>query len=204
MRHLLLLPLLSIGTLAWAASPASPAYPASQAQSSAQVPAAAEAGAGLSEDPAAELARPRIEQQKAWETLNNLNPLGIDYQKGAKGVAAGTGPFEQLNKILSQPAVQAYLRFFTNPVFSKGFDQIINSPQRMTLLYAELGFVVFMMLFRAWRFSKSSALDQRLWTRLWTLLDVRGGSGRGRALGCAGRSVLPDPGRSAGRADDAI
>jgi hypothetical protein len=142
--------------------------PVAVAPGNAAAPAPAPSSPSSGDDAVDELTRLRAEQQKAWETINGNNPLSAGFGQGSGGVGAGTGPFEQINKILSQPAVQGYLKFFTNPAFSKGVDQIMNSPQRMTLLYVEIGFAVFMLIFRAWRFSKSAGWAGRLWTKVWT------------------------------------
>jgi hypothetical protein len=123
-----------------------------------------------SDDPAAELIRLRAEQSKAYESLNALNPFSESYGKIQGAVTAATGPVAQLQKLLSQPAVQGYLKLFSSPAFSQGVDQVLKSPSRMTLLYAELGWIVFMLIFRAWRFSKSTHWAARLWTRFWTFV----------------------------------
>jgi hypothetical protein len=194
MRFIVLLPCFAIAASAWGAPPSAIHYGSMggnvsvfhvAAQPAARPPAT-EAGAPAAyanpsapqgqvatngdDDAVIELTRLRAEQQKAWETINGNNPLSASFGTGVPGTSAGTGPFEQINKILSQPAVQAYMKFFTNPIFSKGVDQIIKSPQRMTLLYVEIGLVVFMLIFRAWRFSKSTHWVGRLWTKIWTLV----------------------------------
>lgn len=132
--------------------------PSSRAQA---VPAAATAEA--------ELEQLRAAQQNSWSGINNLNPFSAEAgKKPAASVAVLPGPFEQLTQLLNQPAVQGYLKLFSNPTFSKGIDEVIKSPRRMTLLYAQIGFIVFMMFFRAWRFSKSTHWIKKLWTQLWT------------------------------------
>jgi hypothetical protein len=125
--------------------------------------------AGTVEDVAAEIEREKAAQTAAWAGLNNLNPFNPDAGKNP-AVAGQPGPFEQLNRLLSQPAVQGYLKLFSNPTFARGVDQIIQSPRRMTLLYVQLGFIVFMMFFRAWRFSKTTSWIKKLWTQFWTFV----------------------------------
>ena len=115
----------------------------------------------------AELTRMRAEQQKAWATINANNPFSSGLSPG--GVQAGTGPFAQINHLLSQPAIQAYMRFFNSPAFSKGYEQVVHSPNRMMLLYSELGLFVLLLILRAWRYSKCVHWAAKLWVRIWTL-----------------------------------
>ena len=128
------------------------------------------------DDASVEALRLRVEQQKAYQSLNNVNPMSTEYDPNS-GVTAGTGPAGDFQRLLAQPAVQSYLKIFSNPVFSKGVDQVLKSPRRMELLYAELGFIVFMIIFRAWRFSKCTHWTGKLWTSIWTFGFFWVGSG---------------------------
>ncbi len=122
----------------------------------------------LDDDPVGDILKQQIHAQHALESLNTLNPMSAQYGKKA-AVVAVTGPYAELHKLLSHPAVQSYLKFFSNPVFMKGVDQVRNHPNRMELLYVELGWVLFMIVLKAWRSSKVSHWIGRVWLKLWTL-----------------------------------
>jgi hypothetical protein len=136
----------------------------------------ASAGGNSTEDSAAELIRIHDQQKKAYQQLNNLNPFSAEYQKDPAGAAAATGPLAQITQLLAQPAVQGYLRFFQNPVFAEAIDQILKSPRRNIVLYSELGWIVFMLLLRTWRMSRSTRFFAHLWTNFWTFALFWGGA----------------------------
>ncbi|MGZ3689042.1 MAG: hypothetical protein ACXVBW_12125 [Bdellovibrionota bacterium] len=145
--------------------------PAPQSPQAHQKGARADGGA---EQDVSELVKKQAEDQKAYGSLNNLNPMSADYGKMAalpgNPAVAPTGPIGQLYKLLSNPAVQGYLKFFNNPVFSAGAEQIMKHPNRMVLLYVEAGWMLFMFIFRTWRLSKLSVSrwGAILWVNFWT------------------------------------
>jgi hypothetical protein len=160
------------------------ATPPANAAQTAQTVQAAKA-AGTVEDAAAELERVRAEQRNSWSSLGAMNPLapGTAAGTGAAGpggavsaadpMAGLSGPFAQLGQLLQSPLVQGYLKLFSNPVFARGADQLVQAfkgPKRLRLLYAQIGFILFILVLRAWRFSKSTHWLKRLWTQAWTFL----------------------------------
>ncbi|OFZ79284.1 MAG: hypothetical protein A3K03_05795 [Bdellovibrionales bacterium RIFOXYD1_FULL_44_7] len=122
-------------------------------------------------DSAEELVKQRAEIQKAYESLNTLNPFSETYGNVAPPDRHTLeGQMEQLQTLLSNPAVQGYLKLFTNPAFSRGMTEIYNHPSRMTLLYSEIGLLVFMVLFRAWRLSKAKHWLRKVWVNSYTFV----------------------------------
>jgi hypothetical protein len=126
-------------------------------------------GHALAQDPVDELTRSRAEMQKAYDQLNNMNPLSADYQKTAP-VTAATGPFADLNRLLSQPAVQGYLKFWSNPVFAKAVDEVMKHPNRNWVLYGEIGWVLFMLFLRTWRLARAKSVIAKVYANLWTFM----------------------------------
>jgi hypothetical protein len=135
-------------------------------------------------DPNADLMQSRAQMQQAYQALNAMNPLSGEYGKnGASGGVPGlpgvdaTGPnaemlerIASLQKILSNPAVHTYLKLFNNPAFSRGMSDIVQHPNRMTLLYVEIGLLIFMLIFRAWRYSKVTHWFRRLIIKFYTFI----------------------------------
>jgi hypothetical protein len=124
-----------------------------------------------------ELQRARDEYQKAFQSLNHLNPFSAGYgeKKDLDPLQEGGEAFEQfgdsgkqLAELLNHPAVQGYLRFFQNPEFSEGMRGLAEHPRRNTLFIAQAVFFLLFIIFRAWRTSKSGGWFGRLWTKTWT------------------------------------
>lgn len=63
-------------------------------------------------------------------------------------------------------------RFFSSPVFTHNLHELLNHPQRNSVLYSELAFLVVFLVFRSWRKSKGFALGWigSLLFQLWTAL----------------------------------
>jgi hypothetical protein len=146
------------------------AAPAPAAQGAPQAAQAPSASPG-NEDAAIEAERARAELQKAYEQINAMNPLSATYGKGLPAGASdipADSPIANMQRLLSNPAVQGYLKFFSNPFFSKGLEQIMNSPKRANLAYGELGLILFVLVLRAWRQAKANHWLKRLWVSVWT------------------------------------
>jgi hypothetical protein len=124
----------------------------------------------------AEVQRYQKEMNAKVAPLNQLNPLSADYQKSQIPNALEAVPTNEnlvrVQRALASPVAQTYMRFFTNPVFGAALEQILKSPQRMTLAYCEIGLFFFLFVFRAWRSSKIEAGQwmRSLWLRVWTAL----------------------------------
>lgn len=130
---------------------------------------------GQMEDPADQALRDREKLQKAYEGLNQYNPMSPDFKGGAQpaqGETAPTGPIAEFQKIMSYPAVQTLLqasqRLIRSPEVGNALDELIKSPNRMQLLYGQLGWLAIVFLFRAWKLSK---LSVKHWTRI-ALLNI--------------------------------
>jgi len=108
------------------------------------------------------------DEAEKLKKLNSLNPFSDDYGKASFNTQEiGSGPWSSIHRLLSQPAVQAYLKLFSNPEFTAGINQIIQSPNRMQLLYTEIGWLIFLMVFRSWRTSRFTHWASRLWIRVY-------------------------------------
>jgi hypothetical protein len=75
---------------------------------------------------------------------------------------------EFAQKYLNNPFVQKYMKILTDPVIQKDVDVLAKHPRRMALLEWELGWVVLMFFFKAWRLTKSKGVMSMLFTQFWT------------------------------------
>lgn len=116
-----------------------------------------------SEDLAAETAKIRAEQQAAYDSLNKSNPLSTSFvnplnslSPGASGTATppllpfSNTQFETLNQFLSHPFFKKLIKLGSDPGFKTTLEQVSKSPHRTNLVYAEIGWFLFFMVFRAW------------------------------------------------------
>jgi hypothetical protein len=105
-----------------------------------------------------------IQEKEAQQGLDPNSPL------------SNPGGLVTLQRILTNPATQGLLRLFADPNLSKSVDAVYNSPNRMTLGYAELGWFIFFILFKAWRSSKLTSAHwiRRMWLGLWTTVSYFG------------------------------
>jgi hypothetical protein len=86
----------------------------------------------------------------------------------AEDYGVGGDELAQFQRLLASPAVQAYLRFFKNPAFSDGINDVFRNPNKKTLLYWELALALFLIVFRAWRLSKVTHWARRLWVKFYS------------------------------------
>jgi hypothetical protein len=142
-------------------------------------------GAAPGEDnSAAEIMKRQQAVQQAMGVINNTNPFSDDYGKNAATVpppGSQTLQFNSENRVmeeqmakaqamLSNPFIQGYLKLFSNPEIMKGFQEIMASPNRPLLIYAEIGGLLAVFVFRAWRKSKTQHWFGRFWISLYTSL----------------------------------
>lgn len=80
----------------------------------------------------------------------------------------GLGPFAQLQALLQSPVAQKLGRLATNPEFTAAADRFIRHPDRNKLIYINLGLLLVMLVFRAWRHSKVKHWARRLWVSFYT------------------------------------
>lgn len=117
-----------------------------------------------------ELIRAREEVRKAYETLLSLSPP----PEGTESASIippprflGWSP-EQVQQLLDNPAVQSYLKLFSNPSFSEGMAKVASHPRLKFLGYAELALFLLMVLFRSWRLARSRYFFGKLWIRFYS------------------------------------
>lgn len=127
------------------------------------------------QEPAEEIRDLEAQKKAAVESLNRYNPFSPDYGKAKDAHAYNipippNSPYASIEKFLSNRGVQAFLRFFSSPGFAQGIEQILNSPNRLYVLYAEAAWFLALILFRAWRLSRLSSSNwvKILWLNLWT------------------------------------
>ncbi len=122
----------------------------------------------LEDDPAAELMKIRAEQQKAYESINTSNPLSTDFKRLGTDLSAPAGPLGQIQQLLNHPLAKGSIALLSNPVLAKSMDQVLTSPNRMNLLYCEIAFVLFMLIFKTWKVGRAESFKGRLWVHAWT------------------------------------
>src|SRR5688572_12772295 len=62
---------------------------------------------------------------------------------------------EQLEKFLQHPVVRRLYRLANSPSFQDAATKLATHPERKTLWISEAAWGVFMLVFRAWRYSKA-------------------------------------------------
>lgn len=136
----------------------------------------------IADDPANELIEIQKKQQAAYDSINRLNPFSKDYGK-PKDPSSAIGQMDhstldKLEALLSNRAVQSFLKFFSSPTFALGIEQVVNSPNKMWILYTEIAWFIFLIFFRAWKTSKLSASNwiRILWLNLWTFAAYAAGT----------------------------
>ncbi len=122
-----------------------------------------------------EIQQVQNQNNATYGALNRLNTLSD--QSGAPlsqdpNVPVTSPGLEQIEKFLSSPPGQALMKFFSSPHYSALSDQILKNPNKAQLWYAQIGWFVFFLIFRAWR---ASRLDPDQWIRkiflyLWTMV----------------------------------
>jgi len=83
---------------------------------------------------------------------------------------------QNLQSLEKNPVVQTLRNALQKPEFTRALDQILRHPKKKELLYAQIGWILFMMLFRAWRLSRPGHWLLKIWTRLWTFALLTGGT----------------------------
>ena len=119
-----------------------------------------------------------LQQQKALQQsiapINQLNPFSADYGKKLDPsiVISPNSSMANVQTFLSNGMIQAGMRLLASPAFSKAMAQITESPKRLMILYCEMAWLLFFLVFRAWRRSKLSigSWIQALWLHLWTTI----------------------------------
>ena len=121
------------------------------------------------EDSSKELQQIQEQQAKAYQDLNASNPLSADFKKTAPTSEAGMQMQKLLSGAAANPLIAAQLKLVSNPTVGEAVKRIAQHPNRMVLLYCQIGWVVFMLFFKTWRLAMSTKWYAKLWTRIWTL-----------------------------------
>ncbi len=123
------------------------------------------------------------QQEALRQTLQGfaaMNPFGQNSGQGlghGHGAPPELGPqAERLQRLIANPWIQKYVRLVNHPDFLSSAESILTHPNRMLLIWVELGFFVFFLVFRAWRLSKSKHWLRALWTRTYTYVMYFGGA----------------------------
>ena len=103
------------------------------------------------------------------QSLSRAAGGGIDAgASDSDSALEASGPLGQFQSLLESPVVRKLGRLIANRDFTQSADQLLQHPGRMTLLYCEIALLLFMYVFRAWRFSKSTHWAGRLWTNFYS------------------------------------
>ncbi len=114
------------------------------------------------DDPVKEAEQLHEKDLQTAKQLNNANPLSADYQKLAPDQMPLTGPAAQFQKLL------APLKVLADPRVREVTERVLQNPNRMTLLWAQVGWMIALFIFKSWRLSKGAVWYSRVWTRIWT------------------------------------
>jgi hypothetical protein len=100
----------------------------------------------------------------AFNSLNHAKPLKVN-----NGTSGGTASEDSsgLQNLLAQPALQKYVKLVSKPQFREDLSAVVNHPNRVRCLEAELGWFFFILILRQWRYSKSKSWTGNIWIYLW-------------------------------------
>lgn len=76
---------------------------------------------------------------------------------------------EPLQSIMKSRPFRAYVGLAQSKDFQQNAQAIATHPQKMLVLYIELAWLVFFLVFRAWRQSKAKHWFRRLWISFYCL-----------------------------------
>ncbi len=133
----------------------------------------------LDDEGQAELLQYKENLKNQITPLNRLNPLSPDFNKNqapTPGISQISDQLQQLSprieELLKNPSLQGILRISSDPDLANKTKEILNHPDRLRLIYAQMGWLIFFFLFRTWRSSKLSHGQwiRSLWLKFWTLL----------------------------------
>ena len=121
-------------------------------------------------DPAAEISQDLEQYTKTLNSMNQLNPASEQFGKmTGSGTPMLGDSAEQLEKLLSSSNAQKWIAVISDSRLRASAEALANSPRRMTLIYAEIGWFIVLLVFRAWRFSKVVKWYRRLWVSAYSL-----------------------------------
>lgn len=100
--------------------------------------------------------------------------LGIDIQQLMGGWLGGENAdlFKRFTEMLSQPKTLKYLEMVSDPEFTQPLFSLMDHSNWKLLLYLQLGLLVLLFFFRAWRYSlcERGQWLKRIWIGVWTML----------------------------------
>jgi hypothetical protein len=75
-----------------------------------------------------------------------------------------------IEKIISNPIVQNFLNFFSNPAVSQTIERTLSTSNRKTFLFSEIGWLFFFLFFRGWHLARLAPANwiKGIWIRIWT------------------------------------
>lgn len=131
-------------------------------------------------DPAEELMRARKLQLESLQALQSMNAFGNPGSEST-GMPMQVDPalqqaMENLKPFLESKFALNAAKLFQNPKFTNSIGEITKHPHRKNLLYVMGGWIIFMMMIRAWRLSIPSHWATKIWTRMWTLAVFMAGA----------------------------
>ena len=123
------------------------------------------------QDGVEEAAHANDHYKQSFQTLNETNPISQDFGKSTdpSKLAPGMDSILRMQKLLSSPAAQKYLKIFSNAQVTEALTTLVEHPKRKDLFMAEAVLFLAMLLFRAWRQSKAKNWGQRFFVSIYSL-----------------------------------
>jgi hypothetical protein len=126
------------------------------------------------EDPAQEVQQTQQEILKVYtdttKSLTGINPFTGAQQNGQAGNSANPGQIqlsganiEALQKLVDQPGIRKTVQVVQNPEFLQDLAAFATHPKRAELGYAELAWVLAILMLRSWRLAKTSNWLVHFW-----------------------------------------
>lgn len=120
----------------------------------------------------------RKKTEEAAKILNETNPMSTDFgaRKPGETKAATTNtqmPTESTGitkylEYLKHPAALVLMNLASQPEFLKIVGELVDHPRKRELIYTQVGMLIFLILFRAWRASQIQGWFRKLWMSIWT------------------------------------
>jgi hypothetical protein len=76
--------------------------------------------------------------------------------------------FERVRELMDQPWMQKYLKVLSDPNVERDFLALLSHPQRVSFLFWELSWLVFILIVKIWRTMKAKKILSILFVQVWT------------------------------------
>lgn len=122
-------------------------------------------------DDVAELQAAQAQYGQAIEKVNSANPMSADYGKKlhpGDRMPAGFESLQKIQSLLDNAIIRRMLKLYSNSSFVTAVGKIAEHPMRNQLIYCEIGALVFFIILRAWRQSKSKSWYGKLWVSVYS------------------------------------